>query len=1542
MTGSTGAVDALRVLHALPARFMVLLADGPRFTIAEASEAYIASARASRDEMLGRGLFEAFPDDHEVPASEVRALLLRSLTRVQEGGVVDRMPVVRYDVPARDGQPRAVHYWIPVNAPVIGADGRVQYIVHYAEDATGPVREAVPAGGEEPPHEDLQRRLDTAAPALMRYGEALRRSNDALGERESLLSSVFNNTPLLLALLDADGKLIFANAPCFGSLGFSREELIGHRLWDGGWLGPAPEARESVRNAVAAVVNGGRHEGEFEFWRPNGKRARVEVVMSPVAGAGNHGPRVLVSASDITEKAQIKAALMRSEHRLRTLMDNVACVIFRVEALPPYRVVYASGGIESLTGYPQSWFIDEAHPWQSVMLEEDRARVAAETGAQRRAGKAMISEYRIRRRDGSVRWVELRATPAADDRTYVEGTVFDIDARKRAEHALAESEEHFRHAIANVPSLLWTANASGEVDFVSEAVRALLGRAPEELLGDGWLDLLHPDDRDIALGRRACHLTAPGPIEALVRLRHAGGEYRTLQSQLMPRYDDQGRVMRWYGAASDVESLMRAQELLREQEAVASLTMRNAPTIVWRADPAGEIVFVSEGAMQYLGRQPAELLGVRWYNIVHPDDVEALRGELQHSLQTGVPFDARVRYAHATGNYRWFRTSAVAARDEAGAIEGWFGVATDVDDVISAQRRAEQATRAKSVFLSTMSHEIRTPLNAVLGFAGLLADTDLKPQQREFVNSIRASGDHLLGVINDILDISRLESGGVVMDRRPCAIDALVESSLDIVASQAAIKNIELISGFSPRVPPVVMVDGARLRQVLVNLLSNAVKFTHTGEVQVWVDSSPLEDGLQQLEFVVKDSGIGIAADQMGLLFRDFSQVDESITRRFGGTGLGLAICKRLVEAHDGRVTVESRVGAGSTFRFFIPARSAASKAPLVAADGFLAGRRLLVVDDNRLSLDATCSLLRGWGAEAAGLQDPLRAADELAAAAASGRSFDVVLLDHHMPQLDGPGLARLLAGRYQGPLLLMSGVDDNRESLGATGARFAAVLTKPIHRSALQKALGQVCASQAAVPSRGFEPAAAAPPLPPLRLLLVEDNLVNRKLAGLLLRKLGINDFATAGDGLEAVAAVLQGSFDVVLMDVNMPSLDGLEATRRIRAGLAEAQQPQVIAMTAGALSEDREACLAAGMDDYVPKPIDPAELTRALRSAAQRRGLIAQAGKTGSAAAGEAFAVRAQRIADEVLAGGGEMGALMRAMDWSRTPLGPVYTWPHGLRAALGILLSQKMPVYLWWGPQLIQFYNDAYRPILGSTKHPAALGQGLRECFSEIWPTLEPLIDGVMQRAEPSLVERGMLCLNRHGFPEEAYFTYGYSPIRDDSGVVAGAFVACTENTLDVLDERRSRLLLEVERVLSAKQAAGYEAVRMLIEQAGRDIPFLLIYQADPARRSAWLTFSAGIEADSVCAPAVTNASDPVWPLFRALRTRHPVRHEQVLPLPVCAPWPEAPSQALVVPLGKARVIVAGLSARLFFDDAYLRFVVRLAMCLERSGPAVSTTA
>ena len=680
-----------------------------------------------------------------------------------------------------------------------------------------------------------------------------------------------------------------------------------------------------------------------------------------------------------------------------------------------------------------------------------------------------------------------------------------------------------------------------------------------------------------------------------------------------PVLDEEGKLRYFIHRVEDVTDRMRAEAALaetkqesRERGAEADTLFTLSVDMFAVAGFDGFFKRLNSSWTATLGYSLDELMSRPFLDFVHPDDRSRTEAEAA-KLATGedtLLFENR--YRHLDGSYR---TLAWAVRPSVEA-KLLYAVARDVtqqkeleESLQLAQEQAMEASRLKSEFLANMSHEIRTPMNGVIGMTGLLLDTPLSPEQREYAETINRSAESLLTIINDILDFSKIEAGKLDIEAIDFDLRTVVEDAAELIAPRADEKGLELAVMVHPDVPRAVRGDPVRVRQVLVNLLNNAVKFTEAGEVVLRVKSAESSEGTEVVRFVVTDTGIGIRPEQQERLFESFTQADASTTRTFGGTGLGLAICRQLAERMGGEIGVESEVGKGSSF-WFTCLFEKAQQVPAVPGNGkaSLRGLRVLLVDDNETNRVILEQNLKAWAMLPWASARASEALTELARAAAAGEPYELAILDYHMPEMDGIELARAIradpaiAGTR---LVLLTSSARRGDARIAREAGIEAFLTKPVRVSALYDCLATLLgrpvsdAPAALITRHTLTEVSGASRA---HLLVVDDNPVNQRVAVKMLEKMG-HRVDVAGNGLEAVDAVTRIAYAAVLMDCQMPQMDGFEATMEIRRLEPVGRHTPIIAMTAGAMVGDEEKCLAAGMDAYVAKPVKAEVLEAMLR---------------------------------------------------------------------------------------------------------------------------------------------------------------------------------------------------------------------------------------------------------------------------------------------------------------------------------------------------------
>ena len=819
-----------------------------------------------------------------------------------------------------------------------------------------------------------------------------------------------------------------------------------------------------------------------------------------------------------------------------------------------------------------------------------------------------------------------------------------IDEGRRTEEELARAVQRHRFTNDSVPQIVWTAGPDGKIDYFNRRFYEYTGLTAEQSHDGGWLSAVHPDDvkGPVEAGRAA--LLAGEAHETELRIRRGqDGTYRWHLSRAIPMHDAGGQIVQWFGTATDIDDQKRAHEAAQRSEQRYRSLVAASAQIVWLADAECRIIQDLPEWRAATGQQFDEIRDYGWMNAIHADDRERAAELWRWALETRTVYENEHRLRMADGSYRHFCTRGVPVLEPDGSVREWIGTSADVtdrkhaekvvrraqedletrvkdrtaqltetnrilhqqvterkrieDELAEARDQALRSATLKSQFLANMSHEIRTPMNGVIGMTSLLLDTNVTEEQRDYIETIRTSGDSLLAIINDILDFSKIEAGKLDFEELDLDVQATVEGAIDLLAEKVQAKGLDLSCRVLKDVPRQLRGDPGRLRQILVNLVGNAIKFTAKGKVLVHVAKLQETPCDAQICVQVSDTGIGMGEDAVRGLFQPFVQADGSMTRKYGGTGLGLAISKQLVELMGGQIGVESKPGEGSTFWFTV----LLAKQPILLEEeegaqepaASFAGVRTLVAGSSGTA-EVLREQLTAWGMEVVAHTDGKEALAALKQAAEDKKPCGFVLADMSLPGLDGATLAAAIKDDPMiAPARVIILLAPGQKATFTTGGRndVAACLSKPVKRSALRDLFAQQLAAKAAGPIQRHTRRIAVAPRPAKgkgkHILVAEDNHVNQKVVIRQLQKIGYRADAVA-NGQEALEATAKVAYDLVLMDCQMPEMDGFGATREIRRREnANGMHTPIVALTANALEGDRDRCLAAGMDDYLTKPL-------------------------------------------------------------------------------------------------------------------------------------------------------------------------------------------------------------------------------------------------------------------------------------------------------------------------------------------------------------------
>ena len=855
------AIDFLATFESAPDAYLLLAPDAPRFTILAANRERARVTMRRTEDIIGRPLFEAFPDNPDDPSASGVRNLTASLEQVLRTGKPHRMALQKYDIRRPDGS-YEVRYWDPLNSPVVDENGKIVSIIHRVEDVT--------------------------AIAKLRESE----------ERYRLLLDMI---PQNIWTTDASGQHRYFSRRWFEFTGAGPEESHGMKWMQ--FIHPDDKDRMLAR-WNHSLATGEPYEIEYRFRDRDGQYHWFLGKALPLRDKTGRIVEWFGTATDISESK-------RHTEEIRSILESITDAFFAVDR--DWRFTYVNREAERLLQRARADLIgrvlwDEFTPAVGSIFEHHYQRAMATNETVKFEG--FYEPLGI--------WVDVRAYPSDDGLS-----VFfrDITRRKRAEEQLRKSEEQFRLLADMVPQHIWTADPDGQITYASRRWYEFTGKTPEQSLGEAWIDSLHPDDREPTLRAWEHSLRTGQPLSAEYRFRKKTGEYCWFLGRAIPERDASGRIVRWFGTLTDISERKQFEQQqaqlfaqVRENEERFRVLANTIPQLAWMADETGSIFWYNDRWLEYTGTTLDEMRGWGWQSVHHPDYVKGVVERIRHSFETGELWEDTFPLRGRDGKYRWFLSRATPIRDASGKITRWFGTNTDVTDQMEAAAERERVTESRTRLMRGFSHDVKNPLGAADGFAQLLEDGilgELTEKQRDSVRRIRRSIQTSLRLIHELLELARAEAGELEVHCVPTNISALVREAAEDVRAQTTTKQLGLLV----RVPDGIeaTTDPVRVRQVLSNLLSNAVKYTEAGSITVEARTNL---GTGRREITVTDTGAGIPADKQEAVFQEFTRLDPEAQ---SGAGVGLAISRRIARMLGGDITLKSEPGRGSTFSLSLP-----------------------------------------------------------------------------------------------------------------------------------------------------------------------------------------------------------------------------------------------------------------------------------------------------------------------------------------------------------------------------------------------------------------------------------------------------------------------------------------------------------------------------------------------------------------------------------------------------------------------------------------------
>ncbi len=1043
---------------------------------------------------------------------------------------------------------------------------------------------------------------------------------------EAWFRSIVESAPDGMLVVDEHGSIILTNHQVEAMFGYGPGELSGSPIE--ALVPPDVRGRHvALRDSYLIDDEHARSidatNRQLRGVRKDGSELPVELSLSRLPAIGGRGKCVCASVRDITARKAAEDRLAMAEERSRLILGAVGDGIVGLDN--DGFVTFANPAAPAMLGYREDEFVGQKmhalvhhhYPDGRHFPREECPMYLSSVDGQARTVDSEVLWHR----DGTAIPVEYSTTVIHKEAAIV-GTVIvyrDITERKQSEQKLSDSRATMVALISSIPDLIFYKNPEGVYLGCNGAFAELVGRPVEEITGSTDYELFPQEVADFFRNKDADMLSKLESLSNEEWVDYPDGRHVLLDTLKSPFWSSDGKLLGILGISRDMTERKQAEDKLRHADFLNNQALDLTKAGYWHIplNTGDEYYNSSERAATIFGDPPRPdwryHLMNEWGANVAAGDKDAAEATFKNyaaALEGTVPrYDAIYAYKRPIdGHVVWIHAMGDVVRDADGKPTDMFGVTQDIteaklaeDKLREATQIAEEATRTKSDFLANMSHEIRTPMNAIIGMSHLALQTTLDKKQRNYIEKVKRAGENLLGIINDILDFSKIEAGKMTMEKIDFHLEDVMDNLANLVGMKTEDKGLELLFNCAADVPTSLVGDPLRLGQVLINLGNNAVKFTEQGEIVVGVEKELEDENGALLHFWIRDSGIGMTPEQCGKMFQSFSQADASTTRKYGGTGLGLVISKNLVEQMQGRIWVESEAGKGSTFHF--TARFGLQTEPMprrmFLAEELL-GVRVLVVDDNASAREILSAMARQFGLEVDTAQDGQQALNMIVQAEQKQLPYDLVLMDWKMPVMDGVETVQHLQDEQLNkiPSVIMVTAYGREEALSSAdqrGVQLKTVLTKPVNASTLLEAIGEVLGRGIVIETRASERADdhvdVMAQLNGARLLLVEDNDMNQELATELLEQAGIT-VVIANNGQESLDILAKDpAFDGVLMDCQMPVMDGYTATREIRKNPAFKELP-IIAMTANAMAGDKEKVIEAGMWDHIAKPLNVAEM--------------------------------------------------------------------------------------------------------------------------------------------------------------------------------------------------------------------------------------------------------------------------------------------------------------------------------------------------------------